>query len=177
MYVGTFGSEVYAVDVDRDLTPVGEPTHFASLPNAQYQDGLAVDRCGNLFIPVWPDKLYRITPDGTRTTYHLWSDMDFYGHGLKWGPGVGGFRRDALYLPQPWNDSTGESTYTVVEVVVGVPGKLPGPAWSPAGDPHELTCASTGRRTRGPAAPAVLLLASLAPALRRRRQSALSRAT
>ena len=160
LYVGTFGEAVYAVDVGEDLIPVGQPRLLASLPGAQYQDGLAVDGCGNIYIPVWPDKLYRITPEGTFTIYHHWPDMDFYGHGLKWGSGVGGWHKDALYMPQPWNDSTGEGTlYTVVEVVAGVPGLPPGgfPRPSATGDPHELTCAATGRRTRPPLAPLLLL--------------------
>ncbi len=170
LYVGTFGEAVYAVDVDEDLAPVGQPRLLATLPGAQYQDGLAVDRCGNIYIPVWSDKLYRITPEGTFTVYHHWPDMDFYGHGLKWGSGVGGWRKDALYSPQPWNDSTGEGTLnTVVEVVVGVPGLPPGgfPGPAPAGDPHELTCAADRRRARPPFV-LLALLALLALALRRR---------
>ena len=37
------------------------------------------------------------------------------GHGVAWGSGVGGFREDALYLPQPVNGGT------VGEAIIGVP--------------------------------------------------------
>ncbi len=167
MYVGTFGEEVWVVDLDDKLTPVGSPRQFATLPGAQYQDGLAVDVCGNVYIPVYPNNLFRITPEGTVSTYHQWADSSKYGHGLKWGSGIGGWRRDALYSPQPWNG--GEET--VVEVVVGVPGYVAGDdVRPPAGDPNELTCGTSGRRTRGPVA-ALALLALALLALRRRRRS------
>ncbi len=176
LYVGTFGDAVHVVDLDEELNPVGPPRHFATLPEAKYQDGLAVDVCGNVYIPVWSDKLYRITPDGTRTLYHHWPSMDFYGHGLKWGSGIGGWRKDALYLPQPWNDSTDEgSLYTVVEVVVGVPGRPPGgfPRPDPPPDPHALTCAARGHRRSHPPLALFALLSLLV--LRRPRPRRASR--
>ncbi len=151
LYVGTFGEQVWVVDLDKELNPVGTPRRFATLPHGPYVDGLAVDVCGN---PVYPEDLYRITPDGTLSTYHHWSEASMYGHGLKWGSGIGGWRRDALYSPQPWNDGKD----TVVEVVVGVPGFNPASRVHPSGgDPHELTCAASGRRTRSPAGLLLLL--------------------
>ena len=169
LYVGDRGENVYVVDLDDELNPVGPPRHFATLPGNVYQDGLAIDVCGNLYVPKWPDILYRVTPDGTVSIYHKWAETAKYGHGLKWGSGLGGFRRDALYSPQPWNDSQ----YTVVEVVVGVPGHPPGgfPGSPPAGDPHELTCGASGRHTRAPGA-ALALFALALFALRRRRRPA-----
>lgn len=154
LYVADRGENVYVADLDGDLNPVGAPRHFATLPGSIYQDGMAVDVCGNLYVPKWPETLYRITPDGTVSIYHHWADAAKYGHGLKWGSGIGGFRKDALYSPQPWNDGQ----YTVVEVVVGVPGHPPGGFPSPGGgDPNELTCAASGRRTRPPAGLLILL--------------------
>ena len=41
----------------------------------------------------------------------------FYGHGVVWGTGVGGFREDALYLPLPYNNNL------VTELIIGVPSK------------------------------------------------------
>ena len=38
-----------------------------------------------------------------------------YGHGVVWGRGLGGWRPDAIYMPQPYNDAK------VREVVIGVP--------------------------------------------------------
>jgi MYXO-CTERM domain-containing protein len=176
LYVGTRGQAVYVIDLDRHLNPAGAPRLFATLPGDQpYQDGLAVDVCGNLYLPMWPDNLYRLTPDGTFSLYHHWPSMDFYGHGLKWGSGIGGWRQDALYMPQPWNDSTEEgSLYTVVEVVVGVPGRPPGgfPRPAPPPDPHALTCASTAAQR--PARPPLALLTLLVLLALRRRPRQLS---
>ena len=60
--------------------------------------------------------LYRIAPDGAVTVMVREEGyVHLYGHGLEWGNGVGGWRTDALYLPQPYNDNH------VVEVVLGVP--------------------------------------------------------
>jgi len=82
-------------------------------------DGLTVDACGNLYVPNYETSaVYRIAPDGVVGLY-LEQTLEQYGHGLEWGSGVGGWREDALYLPQPYDDAT------VVEVVVGVPGAEP----------------------------------------------------
>ncbi|PKN43961.1 MAG: hypothetical protein CVU59_12880, partial [Deltaproteobacteria bacterium HGW-Deltaproteobacteria-17] len=47
LYVGTFGEQVWVVDLDKELNPVGTPRRFATLPHGPYVDGLAVDVCGN----------------------------------------------------------------------------------------------------------------------------------
>ena len=55
------------------------------------------------------------------TTYQDWKDTGFdssdYGHGIEWGRGLGGFEKNSIYLPQPYDDNT------VVRVDVGVPAR------------------------------------------------------
>ncbi len=41
--------------------------------------------------------------------------QDEYGHGVEWGSGIGAWKADAIYLPQPYNGNT------VVEVTLGIP--------------------------------------------------------
>jgi hypothetical protein len=45
------------------------------------------------------------------------SDTSDYGHGIEWGSGVGGWQKNSIYLPQPYDDNT------VVRVDVGVPAR------------------------------------------------------
>jgi sugar lactone lactonase YvrE len=116
-YVGSHGAAVHVVALDAALNPIGPPRRFAVVrPGARWLDGLTVDVCGNLYVPVYEaSALYRITPDGAVTLY-LQQTREQYGHGVEWGSGLGGWRADALYLPQPYDGDT------VVEVVVGLPG-------------------------------------------------------
>ena len=119
MYYGSLsGGKVYAVPLDENLNPTGLPEVFASSVgewNDGWHDGLGVDVCGNLYVAeYWTSALYKITPDGTVSMYHRFSDVA-YGHGLTWGSGIGGFLEDALYVPQPYNNNS------VQELVIGVP--------------------------------------------------------
>ena len=117
MYIGSFGDKVYSMAIGPDLTPLAPPRMLAVVnPGAAFLDGLTVDACGNLYMPNYESAaLYRIAPDGEVRLFHQW-ELSQYGHGLEWGSGVGGFRADALYLPQPYNLNS------VLEVVVGIPG-------------------------------------------------------
>ena len=118
MYMGThvLGS-VYVVDLDEDLNAVGVPRVLAPSVGS-WHDGLGVDACGYLWIASYDDQsTYRVSPDGSEVVRVLRSTFDegMYGHGVAWGSGVGGFREDALYLPQPVNGGT------VGEAIIGVP--------------------------------------------------------
>ena len=123
LYVGTTGTvdesaAVFAVDLGPDLQPTGDGYAFATGVGEGFHDGIGVDSCGDVYVTDFSTKrLYRITPDGEPSILKQWTDTS-YGHGLEWGSGVGGFRSDALYMPQPFDGDT------VVEVVVGV-----GSAW------------------------------------------------
>lgn len=114
MYLGTIGSgSVYEVALDADLNPVGTPTVFATRVGSGWHDGIGIDECGNLWVADYSSRgLYRVEPDATVTSMAD-PDPTAYGHGLKWGSGIGGWREDALYLPQPYNGNT------VREVVIG----------------------------------------------------------
>ncbi len=118
IYVGTIGSGLFVADLDPSynaLAPLEQLTPFSD----SWIDGVAVDACGNIYAANYStSQLFKITPDGVPTVYVDWSStFEQYGHGVIFGNGVGGFREDALYLPQPYND------HTVLEVVVGVPSR------------------------------------------------------
>jgi hypothetical protein len=158
MYVGTFGDAIYVVDLDEHLDPVSPPRLFATPnPGSSWMDGLALDVCGNLYVPIWESKaLYRISPLGQVEVFHQF-DGEHYGHGVTWGSGLGGWRTDALYLPQPWE--LNGVVDSVVEVVVGVPGRFITPPRPLEPErPHELLgCAMAA--PGGWALPLLVLLA------------------
>jgi hypothetical protein len=117
MYVATTGAgNIWAVPVDANFDQAGEAAYLAQgVGQGTWHDGIGIDACGNVYVPDYSRSgLYRVAPDGTVTTIYA-GRPKLYGHGLKWGNGVGGWRRDALYLPQPYD---GDS---VREVVIGVP--------------------------------------------------------
>ena len=116
LYIGTVGSgELLAVPLDAALDPTDEPYVFARLPG-DWMDTVAVDACGYLWVPeYWTSGLYRISPDGEVSDSMVEQIEPSYGHGAVWGRGVGGWRPDALYMPQPYNN------YKVREVVIGIP--------------------------------------------------------
>jgi len=122
LYIVSFGETLYTLALDDAYDPIGPPRYFATVQRGvRWVDGLAVDRCGNLYVPNYETSaLFRVRPDGQLALYHQWS-YEHYGHGAVWGNGIGGWLTDALYLPQPYDGST------VVEVVVGVHGA----GWSP----------------------------------------------
>lgn len=115
-YIATVGRmRVYAVDLDADLNVVGDARVYADNVGAGWQDGIGLDACGNLYVPDYSSSsMYRITPDGTVEDL-MRHRAGIYGHGLEWGSGIGGWRTDAIYLPQPYDG------LTVRELVIGVP--------------------------------------------------------
>jgi hypothetical protein len=109
---------IYYLELDENLDQVGGPTLLASGVGGSWMDGLGVDACGNLFVPVYDNHtLYRISPDGVVEIFHAWPDLPPYGHGLEWGTGEDGWSETALYMPQPYDMST------VLEVEIGVPSR------------------------------------------------------
>jgi len=132
MYISTISEEgiIYAVDMDENLNPKSDPYVFVTgvkSPSGElgWHDGLGVDVCGNLYVPDFASfSLYRITPDKKVTLLiEWWTNQNNeeissgYGHGVKWGLGVGNWKSDAIYLPQPYNNST------VTEVLINVPAR------------------------------------------------------
>ncbi len=123
LYIGTlnfFGSgTLYYVDLDDDVNIVGEFMVLATEVGAGWHDAIGVDACGNLYVPDYNSgNLYRVSPAGVVTTYWEPPDGDeitLYPHSIVWGTGEHGWREDAIYLSQPYNENT------VVEIVVGAP--------------------------------------------------------
>ncbi len=116
MYIGSIfdDGKVYVIDLDSNYDPIGTPTVFAETSGG-WHDGLGVDICGNVYVAEFNTSgMYRITPDGVVSTLFTLGNGG-YGHGLTWGNGIGGFREDAIYIPQPYNGDT------VAEAVIEVP--------------------------------------------------------
>lgn len=108
---------VYVFDLDNSYLPKGEPRVFAKDVGGGFHDGLGVDACGNLFVADFTTSaLYRVTSDGKVSLFQQWTS-ETYGHSLAWGSGVGGWDRQSLYQPQPYNEDR------VVKVAVGVPAR------------------------------------------------------
>ncbi len=118
MYIGSFGDSVYVVALDEDFNIVGVPHKLGLVvAGGMFLDGFVVDTCGNLYLPNYgTSALYRLSPDGVSKLYHQFT-FEQYGHGGEWGAAAGGWRGDAIYMPQPYDG------YTVTEVVVGIPGQ------------------------------------------------------
>jgi hypothetical protein len=114
MYIGTIGGgQLYEVELDMNLDPVGSPQVLAQFGG--WHDGVGVDACGYIFVADYStSSLYRVSPDGQQSLHRNWGWSD-YGHGLIWGNGIGGWRSDSLYVPLPYNGNQ------VKEVVVEVP--------------------------------------------------------
>jgi len=132
MYISCISDDgiILAVDMDKNLNPKSKPYVFvtgvkSSSGELGWHDGLGIDICGNLYVPEYDGRsLYRITPDKKITLLIEWwinpdndGEINGYGHGVKWGLGVGNWKSDAIYLPQPYNNST------VTEVLINVPAR------------------------------------------------------
>jgi hypothetical protein len=108
---------VYVFDLDDSYLPKGEPRVFAKEVGGGFHDGLGVDACGNLFVADFnTSALYRVTSDGKVSLFQQWT-AETYGHSLAWGSGVGGWDKQSLYQPQPYNEDR------VVKLDVGVPAR------------------------------------------------------
>jgi sugar lactone lactonase YvrE len=122
MYIGVISgaSSVYQLDLDANRNPIGIPYLLASNVGSGWHDGLAVDICGNLYVPeFWSRSLYRVTRFGQVQRYLDWSSNGSqYGHGAVFGNNIGGFRDDALYMPMPYGGNT------VKELIIGVPSRF-----------------------------------------------------
>lgn len=116
LYIGTIGSgQLLGLPLDEDLNPSGEPTTLATVGSG-WHDAVAVDACGMLWIPdYYSSGFYRVDLEAGTVTNAVPTGGVAYGHGAVFGTGINGWRRDAIYQPQPYNGST------VREVVIGVP--------------------------------------------------------
>ena len=130
-YIGTIGQDgtVLYVDFNAAMDPTTDLEVFATGvgQGSNWHDAVAVDACGNLYIPDFnSSNMYRVTPGGTVNVFWAPGQFELYGHGAVWGTGQDGWNAEALYVPQPYNE------LTVTEVVVGVPSsKYQGPVVNP----------------------------------------------
>ena len=123
LVVGTIGDQgqVRAVDLDENFNAAGYLEPYLDLQpfSSVWLDGIAFDVCGNFYAANYASsQLFKVAPNGQSSVFVDWSnDSSQYGHGVVFGNGKFGFREDALYLPMPYNG------HTVMEVVVGIPGR------------------------------------------------------
>ena len=106
LYFGNLsGGRVHSVDLDSNFDPVSAPVVLATGVGG-WHDGLSVDVCGYIYLADYvTSSMFRISPDGTVDTLFD-PPLSRYGHGLKFGSGLYGWREDALYIPQPYNGDT-----------------------------------------------------------------------
>jgi sugar lactone lactonase YvrE len=118
MYITSGGGlgRIFVAYLDDELNLIDAPTILTTIPGAgTYLDGIRVDACGNLWIPNYnTSNLYRVSSEGVVTLYYDWPDLTGYGHGIKWGSGVGGWDDMSIFMPQPYGGNT------VVRFEVGV---------------------------------------------------------
>jgi hypothetical protein len=107
LYIATLArGDVWYLELDENLDPIGEPEHFASNVGGGWQDGIGIDACGNLYVAeYYTMSLYRVNPDAEVEVLGRLHAGAAYGHGLEWGSGLGGFEANALYLPLPYNQN------------------------------------------------------------------------
>lgn len=112
MYVAQQFGGVYAVDLDANYDPIGQPYPYANVVGS-WLDGMQVDVCGNVYVTIYSSsEIVKITTDGVIHPY-VDSIGDFHMHGMMWGSGIGGWLEDAFYGPLPYNSDM------VVEYQVG----------------------------------------------------------
>ncbi len=119
VYLGTVSAEgrIHHFDLDEAGEPTGDLELYVEGVGHGWHDGLGIDVCGDIWAADYDSSaLYRVSPEGDVTTVVDWSDEPrWFGHGLRFGPGIGGWRADAIYMPVP------EADNVVREIVVGVP--------------------------------------------------------
>ncbi len=117
LFIGAISPDgsIYYLDLDAELNPVGDVHLWMSGVGEGWHDGLGMDVCGNLYVADYHTaSLYRVSPE-QEVTRIIGPDLTTYGHGIEWGNGIGGWKHDAIYQPQPYDDNT------VAEVHIGIP--------------------------------------------------------
>jgi hypothetical protein len=115
-YTNTTGWALWQVELDANYDPIGAPTQLSNF-GSSFRDGLVVDLCGSIYVMDYgTNNMYKIDPVTGDNVLFFDFTFDLYGHGAAWGSGIGGWRRDAIYVPQPYNSNT------VAEIVIGIEG-------------------------------------------------------
>ena len=131
MYIGTIGSgQLLGLPLDDELNPTGPPEVVAWVGSG-WHDAVEVDACGNLWVPdYYSSGFYRVSGEDYSVTNAVETGGRGYGHAAVFGTGINGWRRDAIYQPQPYNGAT------VREVVIGVPSGDTVRTWRGAPAPY-----------------------------------------
>ncbi|MEZ4316290.1 MAG: SMP-30/gluconolactonase/LRE family protein [Myxococcota bacterium] len=99
LYFNSELGNVWRLEIDADGDPVGTPELFADVPlGGGLLDGMTTDICGNLYVIRMDGHVVRFLPDGTLDGI-VDIDTGFaFIPALNFGPGIGGFERDHLYV-------------------------------------------------------------------------------
>ncbi len=117
LYIATLArGDVWYIELDEDLNPASEVTHFAEDVGGGWHDGIGIDACGNLYVAEYYDmSLFRVREDATVELLGRPNAGAAYGHGIEFGSGLGDWKTGALYLPLPYGQNK------VKEVWIGAP--------------------------------------------------------
>jgi hypothetical protein len=122
LYLAGFDGEqvIYRLPIDDEGNP-GELEVFADDVGTGWLDGIAVDRCGNVYVADYgSSRILRYGPDGEYDDLIVnGRDLGFhvYMPNMDWGSGIGGWDSMKLYVPEGWQASR------TFEVDLGIPGK------------------------------------------------------
>ena len=111
------GGDIYFLELGPDYRPISGLQIYATDVGRGYVDGIGTDICGNVYVSDYNKRsLYRIWTTG-EVQLLVDEGEQFFGHGMEWGNGIGGWSETALFQPQPYNGDT------VVQIELGVPGR------------------------------------------------------
>ncbi|MCG8418395.1 MAG: SMP-30/gluconolactonase/LRE family protein [Proteobacteria bacterium] len=124
LYFNEEEGAILAMAIDADGNP-DEPSLLVELPVEFLLDGMATDRCGNLYVVEMAGLIWRVQPDGSAEM--VIDIRSHVGNGLipavNFGSGKGGWKANALYIM--------DFAKRVYEVEVGIESKaephLPAP--------------------------------------------------
>lgn len=104
LYVGgQAGGTATILEFDRIDDDTWDPVPNALFTGGPFSDfdAVEVDECGNVYTIEYSEgRLLRISPDGSTVTELLTIDAEGFNefNSLRWGNGIGGWRRDTLYV-------------------------------------------------------------------------------
>ncbi len=76
----------------------GNVTTLATIPLTEILDGMTMDECGNLYVVEMAGVIWRVSPAGDVEEYYRIDAGFAFIPAVNFGSGVGGWRRDRLYI-------------------------------------------------------------------------------
>ena len=122
LYIAGFDGDdtLYTMTIDDQGIP-GPVTVFASNVGSGLLDGIGVDACGNVYICDYGQDgdtdIIRFSEDGSERVMIMRGipgNGSRYVPNIRWGSGLGGWSKTAIYMPDGWNQN-------VMMIELGVP--------------------------------------------------------